>query len=177
MRHCWPGQTPLRRSSSSPTLSCMQSCLCAPPPPTPGDMLLCPTHRTHRLLYHELELELGLEAAGDIGLEASSPGAERLVQLPGELARFQVHVAGGGGGAKMDWGWPHQPFNHPPTCLPGPPSTTAPVPPSLTTLHPLPPGPCPISHTPGELGDEPAEGGTKSNLEKKGRPGAGGQEG
>ncbi len=31
---------------------------------------------------------MGLEAAGEISFEVSSPGAERLVQVPDELTRF-----------------------------------------------------------------------------------------
>lgn len=35
-----------------------------------------------------LDRELGVEAAGDISFEVSSPGAERIVLLPAELKRF-----------------------------------------------------------------------------------------
>lgn len=41
-----------------------------------------------RALYAELESALGEEVAGDIEVEVSSPGAERLVKVPEELPRF-----------------------------------------------------------------------------------------
>lgn len=41
-----------------------------------------------RALYAELESALGEEVAGDIEVEVSSPGAERLVKVPEELERF-----------------------------------------------------------------------------------------
>ncbi len=50
-----------------------------------------------------LDRELGVEAAGEISFEVSSPGAERLVELPGELTRFAelpLRVGAGCGGAE-----------------------------------------------------------------------------
>ncbi|MEW5304977.1 MAG: hypothetical protein WDW36_007549 [Sanguina aurantia] len=41
-----------------------------------------------RLLLDGMRVAFGEEASGEIGLEVSSPGAERLVQVPRELARF-----------------------------------------------------------------------------------------
>lgn len=41
-----------------------------------------------RLLLDGMRIAFGEEASGEIGLEVSSPGAERLVQVPRELARF-----------------------------------------------------------------------------------------
>jgi hypothetical protein len=37
-----------------------------------------------------MEAELGVEAAGDISFEVSSPGAERTLILPQDLLRFKV---------------------------------------------------------------------------------------
>jgi ribosome maturation factor RimP len=41
-----------------------------------------------RSLAQALEAALGEEVAGAIMLEVSSPGADRLLQLPGDLKRF-----------------------------------------------------------------------------------------
>ena len=41
-----------------------------------------------RMLNLELESTLGVEAAGDISFEVSTPGAERQLQLPDDLNRF-----------------------------------------------------------------------------------------
>ena len=41
------------------------------------------------MLLLELEALLGPEASGEISLEVSSPGAERQLQLPRDLYRFQ----------------------------------------------------------------------------------------
>lgn len=43
-----------------------------------------------RLFYQELEQKLGLEAAGTIMVEVSSPGADRELQVPEELDRFNL---------------------------------------------------------------------------------------
>ncbi|KAG2443170.1 hypothetical protein HYH02_009579 [Chlamydomonas schloesseri] len=42
-----------------------------------------------RGLFAVLDRELGVEAAGEISFEVSSPGAERLVRVPDELRRFE----------------------------------------------------------------------------------------
>eukprot|EP00198_Chlamydomonas_reinhardtii_P006056 XP_001695392.1 predicted protein [Chlamydomonas reinhardtii] len=53
-----------------------------------------PLHRRHRGLpegaVRALDRELGVEAAGEISFEVSSPGAERLVRVPDELRRFET---------------------------------------------------------------------------------------
>eukprot|EP00199_Chlamydomonas_sp_CCMP681_P005582 CAMPEP_0119110148 /NCGR_PEP_ID=MMETSP1180-20130426/27233_1 /TAXON_ID=3052 ORGANISM="Chlamydomonas cf sp, Strain CCMP681" /NCGR_SAMPLE_ID=MMETSP1180 /ASSEMBLY_ACC=CAM_ASM_000741 /LENGTH=261 /DNA_ID=CAMNT_0007096313 /DNA_START=244 /DNA_END=1029 /DNA_ORIENTATION=- len=41
-----------------------------------------------RMLFVELDAELGEEAGGNISLEVSSPGAERTLRLPQDLKRF-----------------------------------------------------------------------------------------
>ncbi|KAG2422427.1 hypothetical protein HXX76_016042 [Chlamydomonas incerta] len=43
-----------------------------------------------RGLFAALDRELGVEAAGEISFEVSSPGAERLVRVPEELRRFET---------------------------------------------------------------------------------------
>ncbi|PNW82699.1 hypothetical protein CHLRE_06g290150v5 [Chlamydomonas reinhardtii] len=43
-----------------------------------------------RGLFAALDRELGVEAAGEISFEVSSPGAERLVRVPDELRRFET---------------------------------------------------------------------------------------
>lgn len=40
------------------------------------------------MMFIELEAEMGVDAAGDISMEVSSPGAERTLRLPGDLQRF-----------------------------------------------------------------------------------------
>jgi ribosome maturation factor RimP len=41
------------------------------------------------MLNLELEALLGVEGAGEVTFEVSSPGAERQLQLPSDLERFQ----------------------------------------------------------------------------------------
>lgn len=41
------------------------------------------------MMFAEMEALLGLEEAGDVSLEVSSPGAERQLVLPQDLVRFQ----------------------------------------------------------------------------------------
>ncbi|GAX80195.1 hypothetical protein CEUSTIGMA_g7633.t1 [Chlamydomonas eustigma] len=42
-----------------------------------------------RMMFLEMEAQLGTEAAGEVSFEVSSPGAERQLLLPQDLARFQ----------------------------------------------------------------------------------------
>jgi len=42
------------------------------------------------LLCQGMEAELGVEAAGEISFEVSSPGAERTLIIPQDLLRFKV---------------------------------------------------------------------------------------
>jgi hypothetical protein len=40
------------------------------------------------MLFLELEAEMGAEEAGQVSLEVSSPGADRTLRMPQDLARF-----------------------------------------------------------------------------------------
>lgn len=64
-----------------------------------------------RMLLAALEVALGVEASGEVSLEVSSPGAERQLKLPEELARFSELAlrvrAGRGGGGVLGKGGEH----------------------------------------------------------------------
>jgi ribosome maturation factor RimP len=49
---------------------------------------VCDARRFSRMMFLEMEALLGLEEAGEVSFEVSSPGAERQLILPQDLARF-----------------------------------------------------------------------------------------
>jgi len=54
-----------------------------------GSPMLEDIEKFARALYRKMEEGMGEEAAGDITVEASSPGAERKLRIPRELTRFK----------------------------------------------------------------------------------------